>query len=325
MKHLKALAIPLILLTTMLGIDAVALPRGARCEKIFADSANHHAELTTLITDRIPDILYKNYSTEEIAKAVITKLGDRNQRIRKNGPNSFRPHSDTDLMLFFREDAFDSIVNNGFLNIHQIGRTNGDSTPPARAQLEDFLTGLTIETGGYGSHIRNTLIAEVTKGRLDGAKIPTRKRELLRTDPYNYLRPKSTYLVVRDRSINIGNVVFRNQYGHIGAVLKDEVKSRSTWTPTDSLAAAPKDLFTFDDRPVEVKAYGDKEVKYYFEAQVWGALNISHVETWIVPQGTDRRSALYRKLVATGIPVKEYALVEDANGAFSTRRPVIVD
>ncbi|MBK7890671.1 MAG: hypothetical protein IPJ84_07450 [Bdellovibrionales bacterium] len=332
MKRQENLAIPLVLFASMLilpTIDAVALPRGARCEKLFTGGASHHAtrqaELTALITDRIPDDAYKSYSTEEIAEALVTKLGDRNRRIRRSGRNSFRPSTETDLMLFFREDSVDSIIKDGFLNIHQVGHTNGDSTPSARAQLENYLTGITVESGGYGSHMRDTLIKEASRGSLEGAKISTRRRELTRKDPYNRLRPKSAYLVVRSRSIDIGNVVFRNQYGHYGAVLKEEVQPRSTWTPTDSLAASPNDIFVFDNQPVEIKAYGDKEVKYYFEAQVWGTLDLSHVAYWIVPQGTNRNSSLYQKLAATGIPIKEYGLVEDTVGRSSTRRPVVID
>lgn len=166
---------------------------------------------------------------------------------------------------------------------------------------------------------------EVQAGKLQGARIAARKRELNMQSFYNQLRPKSAYLVIRDRTVEIGNTVSRNQYGHYGAVLKDSVKPRSTWTPTDSLAASPDSVFVFSDRPVSVRAHGDKDIKYYFEGQIWGPLDVSHVKYWIVPKGTSLRSEAYRLLKATGIPIREYDLMTDRQGAFETRRPVILD
>lgn len=262
---------------------------------------------------------------EAAATKLISRFSGNNRKIERVGQNSFRPYSDTDLMLFFRAENAQSIVTNGFLNIHQTGFTNGDSTPTSRAQLEDFLLGMPIEPGGYGSNVRQVLLQEVQAGKLQGARIAARKRELNMQSSYNRLRPKSAYLVIRDRTVEIGNTVFRNQYGHYGAVLKDSVKPRSTWTPTDSLAASPDSVFVFSDRPVSVRAHGDKDIKYYFEGQIWGPLDVSHVKYWIVPKGTSLRSEAYRLLKATGIPIREYDLVTDRQGGFETRRPVILE
>ena len=308
LKYLMALTAHLVLLappSAHAGASSVA-----RCERAF------------LSTSSEPVVLR---DAEAVATALISRLSANNQKIEKVGPNSFRPYSDTDLMLFFRAENAQSIVTNGFLNIHQTGFTNGDSTPTSRAQLEDFLLGMPIEPGGYGSNVRQVLLQEVQAGKLQGARIAARKRELNMQSSYNRLRPKSAYLVIRDRTVEIGNTVFRNQYGHYGAVLKDSVKPRSTWTPTDSLAASPDSIFVFNDRPVSVRAHGDKDIKYYFEGQIWGPLDVSHVKYWIVPKGASLESEAYRLLKATGIPIREYDLVTDRQGGFETRRPVILD
>jgi hypothetical protein len=293
----------------------------ARCERAFLRNSGH---LESFTLTEVSASTIRDYPLDEIATALVSRLVEKNKKIEKVGPNSFRPTSDTDLMIFFRPDSAKGIVKSGFLNIHQTGFTNGDSTPTARALLEDVLIGMRIEPGGYGSNVRQILLEEVESGKLSGAQIAARKRELNLQSAYNRLRPKSAYLVIRNRNVEIGNTVFRNQYGHYGAVLKDSVKPRSTWTPTDSLAASADSVFVFDDRPVSVRAHGDKDIKYYFEGQIWGPLDVSHVKFWIVPKGTNTRSEIYQILVGTGIPIREYDLVTDAHGKFETRRPVVL-
>ena len=274
----------------------------------------------------VPDSVLLDSRTDRrlLAEQLVRKLAPNNRRIAASGPGTFVPERDTDIMLFFQDDSLDFILEKGFLNYHQAGTTRGDSTLSHRGEVENMLIGRTIENKGYNSFVRERILKAAEAGEPE-AKRKAVGRDARSESPFHFLRPKYGYLVIRNREIDIGNVVFRSQYGTTGALLKPAVKRRATWTPTDSLAATERDVYTFGSEPVRAKAYGDAYAKYYFESQIWGDLDISDVEAWLVPANFSASSPFLKKLRATGIPVRRYELMEDHYPSGSdTRRPVIV-
>lgn len=261
---------------------------------------------------------------EEIGYNLARRLDKNNQRIKALGKTGFNPLKDSDLMMFFREENFTSISEKGFLNYHQVGFTRGDSTLGNRALHEDYILRLSIEAKGYDSFIREKLMDLYNKGQMD--KKPIVLREARLKSPYNRIRAKYSYMVIRDLEMDIGDIVFRNQYGNYAALLKEEVKFRSTWTPTDSLAASPKDIFTFQDERVDIKAYSSQDIKYYFEAQIWGDVALKDVQAWLVPERANLKSDIIKAMKKTKIPIKLYRIQESVHpdtGSI-TNRPIIV-
>lgn len=320
-------------LTLALSISLAAFGASAnKCNKLLltqtiSDSAGESIQLIPAVMNlkaqaAIPKAIIEEHSPSEIATSLVQRLSKNNRRITvKQG--GFNPKTGTDMMMFFREESFASIVEKGFMNYHQTGSTHGESTLGGRAAQEDHLLQVNIEKGGYDGFVREKLIELYEAGKND--QKPKVMREAKHQSPYNRIRAKYAYLVIKDRSVDIGNTVFRNQYGTYGAVFKDETKPRATWTPTDSLAAQPTDIFTFQDQRVDIQAYGDRDVKYYFEAQIWGDLNIADVAYWIVPKGVNKDSAIFRAMKATGIPIRQYAIAEDVHpeSRNTTYRPVV--
>lgn len=318
-------------LTLALSISLSAFSAN-KCNKVLltqaaSNSATESVQLIPRVVNlkaqaAIPRVVIEEHSPSEIATSLVQRLSKNNRRISvKQG--GFNPKTGTDMMMFFREESFTSIVEDGFMNYHQTGSTHGESTPGGRAAQEDHLLQVNIEKDGYDGFVREKLMALYEADKMD--QKPKVMREARYQSPYNRIRAKYAYLVIKDRSVDIGNTVFRSQYGTYGAVFKDEIKPRSTWTPTDSLAAQPNDIFTFQDQRVDIQAYGDRDVKYYFEAQIWGDLNLADVAYWIVPKGVSKDSAIFLAMKATGIPIRQYSIAEDVHpeSRNTTYRPVV--
>lgn len=258
--------------------------------------------------EHIPIEIINKYSPTDIARNLVRRLDRNNQSIISKKNDGFNPLKETDVVMFFRAEDFQNILKKGFLNYHQIGNTRGDSSFTIRANKEDEFLGLNIENGGYGSFVREKLMELVELGRMDQKAKVLRQANLM--SPYNRIRAKYAYLFVTNKDIDIGNTVFRNQYGHYGAVFKNEVKSRSTWTPSDSLGVSGHHVYTFQDHFVQIKAFQDMFAKYYFEIQIWGDLRISDVAYWVVPEGANEETQIYKLMKATGIPIKQYIMEE---------------
>lgn len=328
-----------ILVTSILTLSALATSTASaaknKCSKVFLVSATGSSieDSTPLIPEilslkknqSIPDSIIKKYSPTQIATSLVKRLENNSKAIRAKAGKGFNPLTGTDIMMFFREENFMQILEKGFLNYHQVGFTRGDSTTGGRASQEDFLVQAVVEKGGYDSFIRQKLMELYEQGKMD--QKPKVMRESRLQSPFNRIRPKYAYLFINDKTVDIGETVFRSQYGHYGAVFKDEVKSRSTWTPTDSLGAKPSDMFTFQDQMVDVKAHGDRDVKYYFEAQIWGDLKLSDVAYWLLPEGSVKSSEIYKLMKKTGIPIMKYKMddVVHQESGHKTYSPTIIE
>lgn len=261
------------------------------------------------------DLMTGFSSTRNIAKLVLPhRVSNSSIRTSKaRGPGVFNPIKDTKIVLFFDPQNLGRIKRQGFLNRHQTGWGSGEAVIVERAQKEDLWMGGFIEPGGYDAWVRKNFEPFLTTYNLTPMKRRKILQDLRLRSPYNEFRPKSAYMIFKDPTLDIGDTVFRTHYGRVGAIFKEHVKAQSTWAPTDALLAGPSDVFLFENRNVQRSAYQyPSGTRYYFEAQIWGELNIADVEAWTVPKGFSTRSETGKFLKATGIPVLEYEVIHVA-------------
>jgi hypothetical protein len=177
----------------------------------------------------------------------------------------------TQLLYFFPETSLPGIVKNGILNIHQTHKTGGANKKEKRALFEASMIGAIFEE------------------KYDSSK----------DNEAHYMRPKYTILDVS------GVPYYKNyhsnglNYGRIVAVLKDNVKKRATWAPGDTLDFYVP-TFTFKTEMREVF-----EAQGYFEAQVWGELDLRDIKEFWIP--SDLKPNQVEKLISLGLPIFGYS------------------
>lgn len=272
------------------------------CEGLFFSKANlAHTVLRLENGARIPDEIISNSNTKELAKALVDRIrqrdrAEKNTDANRNSDNSISPYRDTEVQLFFSTAVIRYLKEKGFLNIHQVR----NKTPQAesRRKREDELIGLELP-----SNLSPDLQAKV-----------------------NELRPKSANLSLTFPKF-WGNTdlddsaILKWGYGPFIAVMKNEVKGRATWTPSDSHGRRDK-ARSFDapfrsdeqlssDRSVESQrggAFGDEAptppAKPYFEAQIWGPVGLSDVSHFLVPPNTPAETLIALKEL--GQPIYQY-------------------
>ena len=204
--------------------------------------------------DTIASSVYDNYDSEKIAKTLIYRVYrdlEMNKVSQNDHENSdFDFYEDSEIHMAFHESVFAQIVKKGFLNQHQTGTSGGSLNTDRRFRVENGLVGLSLERTYSGS---------------SGTKV-------------HKVRPKYAYWVPTKGHSNIAAHAYRTQYGNVFAVLKSAVKKRTTFTNGDSL-----DYDSSSSRTVHTFGYVTANPKIsklgnYYEAQVWGELNLSHVK-----------------------------------------------
>lgn len=207
----------------------------------------------------------------------MSKLERESDQLIKGQTFDFQ--KETRIVLQFSEKHIESISQKCFLNSHQTGNSQGVYTPEYRSQLEDEMIGSTLEPV-YVHGLQN---------------------------PVNKIRPKYAYLTFKKDAGELSSK-YDALYGNVFAVIKDEVKSRSTFTPGDSLAMRRtqghgKIAHTFSLK----KNPGFKREGNYWEVQIWGKLCFSEVDKFLVncPGMSKVSSQAFEKLKKTGVPVAE--------------------
>lgn len=234
------------------------------CSDLFlAERDSNLQEIIRALGDgeEIPEATYSAYSTEEIGRAIVDRVRKREVRLQNNQLGRFRNvnmNSEADLILFFKRHDLESIYRNGFLNQHETGKSGGGFDPARRRLAEDKFTGLRLG----------------------------QTREALK------LRPKSAFLNIRQQTDLAEKRIFPDRmYGEIGAVMRNEIKSRALWISGDSVGfseiasgLSPSDIEwlrnqgTFFRNKLPVESYD----RTYYEAVIYGSLSISDVDYFIV-------------------------------------------
>jgi hypothetical protein len=224
----------------------------------------------------IPDSLYETYSDSEIAAALIRRMRDseiQQERLANPIRTNLDLYAETEILMAMPYKYVGSAAENGFLNFHQIGHTEGnvegdgfddseERKGTQRSQIEDLMVGIRLEE----RYLRSPYIKKI-----------------------NSLRPKYAFLQFNrpSQADLLPNSIY-SQYGGVFFVFKDHVKRRSTFTENDSLCTRCLE----DQKPIGNRTFysdfskavfdrrGRKGPGNFFESQIWGKLtfnDVSHV------------------------------------------------
>jgi hypothetical protein len=198
----------------------------------------------------------------------------------------FEYYANHELHMAFSDKFAEAIARSGFLNTHQTGGTSGgcQNCQNDRWQMEKTVIGLSL---AWGSAANKTVL------------------------------PKYAYVVPLFPSVKDGPTRYVSAYGNVIAVLRDEVKKRTTLTPCNPLNEAskiwgecqPQTFYaSYVDDPGLPNSLGE-----YMVAQVWGPLDYRNVRHFLVncPEleaVSKRRIAALAKL--SGLPVYGCARVD---------------
>ncbi len=246
----------------------------------------------------IPAAVYQNYTSREIGEAVVQRLTKSlkdptgKEDFHELGPPTkvpFDPVSQSEIQLYFPAENVEKIVStNSFLNLHQVPSIQGyDTRTTFRDQIEQSLARLRL----------------------------SKEKSNDPDSPVNKLRPKSAVLEFRLPADQMPVTRGGKRFGELVAVLKDDVKRRTTYTPYDSGAIFSSPYTTADRLRKEVRPLLASDYFFrplhpseYFEAQVWGELSLSDVKEFLVPKGFGGDAL--SKLRETGIPIFQYVEVK---------------
>lgn len=236
------------------------------CDQIFSSPASELVQKIELLNDhqKISADIFKSYEVNDIAKALVSRIHQQELAFNLGLPEvKLDLKKNTDIILFFDRINLASVSENGFLNQHQILKSNSFYTPTLRKRVENTLAGLDL-----------------------GAS-----PEALQ------LRPKFAFLNIREpMELADKKDYIERDYGAIGAVLKNEIKERSTWATADTNMIVMRNI-GYGARPLEMrKHHGTFERegfpmtsldRSYYEAQVFGRLTFSDVEYFLVGNAVD--------------------------------------
>ncbi|HKA88509.1 MAG TPA: hypothetical protein VKE22_12640, partial [Haliangiales bacterium] len=229
----------------------------------------------------LPAGTLESFSSEEIGKGIVDRVAAMRERTPvpgagESGLSGPELRKAAELCMFFKDTMFEKILENGFLNSHEVGSSGGGVTDnEGRAQQENRLAGMRLEEGYQGG--RTAL---------------------------NEVRPKYAILNV-GLDENLGAPAKRantEAYGNVQAVMGEHMFDRSTFTNGDTYGGSINDESTlpqtFKDGHTRLKMDGG-----YFEGQMWGKVTTNDVAEYRVRPGTDPE--VVAKLAATGKPVYE--------------------
>lgn len=254
------------------------------CAPEVTDVLNSHTR--TLAKNILKSIPEKN--SREIGRGLVDKLVERN-KTSKPTTNAYDFYRDTDIQMAFSDKHFDSIRRGCFKNQFQTNSSNGFASKSKRQKAEEVLIGETINNDP------KALVNPKDKSHL--------------------IRPKYAYLVPTKPMQDVSPLSYSESYGNIYAVMKSEVKDRSTFTAQDSLKVIEA------ANPLNTKAdYKElrKGKKDYWEAQIWGEVCFNDVAYFIIncPEKIDYSAdttkiknynriadETFNKMKETGIPV----------------------
>ena len=126
------------------------------------------------------------------------------------------------------------------------------------------------------------------------------------TDKTRELLPKYAMEVFHGKDMGAYDVPFN--YGNIMIRFKPEVKKRSTWSPKDSLGM--KDAL----RTQSLRPKNDMKCLRYCEAQIWGDLDASDIESIILPDDY----AITDDVKKFGVPVYSYKYTGSKESSYSS-------
>lgn len=241
----------------------------------------------------VPPSVFSKYSARVIAASLVERFHERNEAHGAARP-AYDYMRDTMIQMRFKQEYIGSIITRGFLNQHITGTTQGYKGGETRAQVEDDLIGVHLESTYQGGN-----------------------------DAVNTVRPKYAFLAFpADDSDGDYASQFLSAYGSVIAVFKSSVKSRATFTSADSLNRDTDDSISLTPGAIRAHSFFDRPAAAvprfagddnYWEAQIWGPLTIQDVAYFLV--NCDGEEAITDEnltlLKTTKIPVFNCVIADD--------------
>jgi hypothetical protein len=261
----------------------------------------------------ISEAALEAHDINAIAESLVARIHkNRELAVSSNHPD-YDYWKDTEVRIHLHAKSLDVIREQGLLNTFQI--SEGDAGRKGyldwRAATENELIRTSLAQPGLSEAARRQI---------------------------NRLRPKYGILeLTSPRSfIEIGDG--SRVYGEVVAVLRPEVKKRTTWTIDDSAvlyAVDRADAHTlwFKAENSRITGRGRERLRTkYLEAQVWGDLGLQDVKEFLIPSAAVQeklvftqelsgydRSKVLETLRPTGVPVYEYDEVTE-HGRWSRKK-----
>ena len=222
--------------------------------------------------DSLPSGIVNRKNINNIAKSLIERINQRSKVTEATDLYDFR--NETSILIQFNEKYIKSISQHCFKNLHQVNHSGGSTDAKFRSEVEDGLIGIKLEEH-YESGDSNII---------------------------NQLRPKYGYVMLNNINHRDEQSSYLPQYGNVFAVLKDNVKDRSTFTAHDSLNTH---LQGDKNQTSVFRKLPQMTVGFYYEAQIWGKTCFSDVDYFLINcPGMASTSERSRKLLMKqGIPV----------------------
>lgn len=238
----------------------------------------------------IPESVYARFDSRLIGASIVTRLHERHEHQSSDHHPEFDYRRDGVIQMAFHPEFIDHHAQYGFQNQHQIMQSDGTMDGALRARVEDVIATVQLEQRyhwGWQSKV-------------------------------NEVRPKYSFLDFLNNDDGQHALfefpVFEEdaaaQYGDVIAVLKDEVKDRTTFTTSDSLVlddngngALEKGRYTMHYRGAQ--GLKKAEEALYWEAQIWGSITLADVEMFLIncPRHSSLKEPFLTKLRETGVPM----------------------
>lgn len=179
-----------------------------------------------------------------------------------------------EIVISFSDSIIESLLKTkNYFNAHQLKNLNKDDTYVSRIKSENALIEIDLNC---------------------------------KTDQEFRLRPKYAYFIPSLDDTNLKTTI-SNEYGNVFAVLKNDIKRRSTFTLSDSMDLKDKSkVFTFYSIFPKVKLIDLSNE--YLEAQVWGDVKLSDVDYFLVNCSFSKKITLKEAInleVKSGVPVHQ--------------------
>lgn len=191
----------------------------------------------------LPQAFLSDYTVNDIAFSLVQR---RHLNHEKNSSGMLDYSRDSEIFISFNSSNTASILKaEEFFNAHMgVQSSTFHDDLKIRADLEDAMLGINL------GHEQKS----------------------------NRIRPKYAYLQINMAEIH-PKTTFNPNYGNVFAKVKDEVKSRSTFTLGDSMDEGKDTIHTFLYRDKVVPRYSKIP---YWEAQIWGNLKLTDIDYFLV-------------------------------------------
>ncbi len=230
-----------------------------------------------------PSVL--EHDSRQIARTLVARLARSRDQTTQESSSYYDFKNGTSIKMLFDQSILGNIISKGFLNSHQVPHASMNYNPSDMLNIESREIGMIIS--GYEAH---------------SPKQASTLSEVL---------PKYAYLSMDNPNPRVWKSRLDKRYGDIAVVFKDEIKDRTTFTAGNSWSEAEK-AHTLDYKTNH--AFPEPDYAYLregpvwghqWEAQIWGALDLSDVSYFMVNCSGNKKITKenLQLLKTTGIPI----------------------